>query len=329
MTKLTEVKAKSVKIGIDRPTKMQYIALVGDAGAACMSQDALTRVIGERVRAARAARSMTRKQLARAADVSERYLNELENGVANVSVGVLSRVAHAVSTDMITLLRTDEHAIAHGALTANFGVQGRFADLVGGMSPRELEDAVPILERYLAERRRCLRGVALLGLRGAGKTTIGSLFAARHGLPFISVTREIENRAGMPLNDLFNLGGPDAYRSMENEVVNDLASRNQRIVLETAGGIVANSPALDVILGAFKTVWLKASPQEHLDRVVKQGDMRPMQGMPTALEHLKTLLARREQEYGRADCILDTTGRAPAECVEELELIAGGAVRPA
>ena len=97
-------------------------------------------------------------------------------------------------------------------------------------------------------------------------------------------------------------------------------------MLETAGGIVSNGSALDTILGSFKTVWLKASPEEHLSRVISQGDMRPMHGMPKALEHLKTLLTRREQEYARADCVLDTTGRTPDACVDALDMIAGGAV---
>lgn len=294
-----------------------------------MNQDALTRTIGERVRAARAGADMTRKQLSEKANVSERYLNELENGDANVSVGILGRVAAALSIDLVSLLPSPRGSTAPGSQAGGspgFAMHGALADLIGGMSLREQESAVPFLERYLEDRRKSLKGVALLGLRGAGKTTIGGLFAARHGLPFLSVTREIETRAGMSLNDLFNLGGPDAYRTLENEVVTDLSGRNDRIVIETAGGIVSNGSALDVILGSFKTVWLKASPEEHLSRVVKQGDMRPMHGMPKALEHLKTLLARREQEYARADCALDTTGRTPDACVDELEMIAGGAV---
>jgi XRE family aerobic/anaerobic benzoate catabolism transcriptional regulator len=194
------------------------------------------------------------------------------------------------------------------------------------MNLREQEGSVAIIERYLHDRRRALKGFALLGLRGAGKTTIGGMLAERHGLPFLSVTREIEARAGMNLNDLFNLGGPDAYRTLENEVVKAVSSRDDRIVLETAGGIVSNKDALDVVLGSFKTVWLKASPDEHLKRVINQGDMRPMDGTPKALEHLKTLLVTREQEYTRADSVLDTTGRTPEACVEELEYMGGAAV---
>jgi XRE family aerobic/anaerobic benzoate catabolism transcriptional regulator len=279
----------------------------------------LTRAIGANVRQARSRAGLSRRRLAVAADVSERYLNELEKGEANASVGILLRIADALHTDFNSLIDAAHHVspdrpvapIAHRPLAA----------LLAGMSPAEQAGAVAPLQRFLAERRRSLKGIALLGLRGAGKSTIGELFAHRHGLPFVSVTRNVEARAGMSLNDLFNLGGSEAYRSLENEVVRDLANSDQRIVLETAGGIVANGEALDVILGSFRTVWLKAAPEEHLARVAGQGDTRPMRGMPQALEHLKTLLAQREPEYARAESVLDTSGRTPEACLAELERI--------
>lgn len=286
----------------------------------------IAETIGTRVRAARTAAGMTRRQLSAGADVSERYLNQLENGDANVSIGILGRVATALSVELVSLLSDDRGVTAGSRQGA--AMHAPLADLLASMSLREQEGAVAMIERYLQDRRRSLKGVALLGLRGAGKSTIGGLFAHRHGLQLLSVTREVETRAGMSLNDLFNLGGPDAYRALENDVIRELSARNDRIVLETAGGIVSNGPALDVILGAFKTVWLKASPEEHLQRVIGQGDMRPMHGTPKALEHLKTLLAAREPEYARADCVLDTTGRTVDACVEELEHVAVAAIQP-
>jgi XRE family aerobic/anaerobic benzoate catabolism transcriptional regulator len=285
------------------------------------NQNQTFQIIGVRVRAARAAAGISRKRLSALADVSERYLNELENGEANVSVGVLARVARALGVEMLDLL-----APGNGGQRPPRPLHPPLAAMIAGMSLREQEAALPHLERFLAERRKSIKGIALLGLRGAGKTTLGGMLAQRHGLPFLSVTREIEARAGMSLNDLFNLGGPEAYRTLENDVVREIASRSDRIVLETAGGIVSNAPALDMILSAFKTVWLKASPTEHLQRVIHQGDMRPMQATPKALEHLESLLATREPEYARADCVLDTTGRTAAACVDELEVIAGPAV---
>lgn len=283
-----------------------------------MQQDEIARTIGTKVRSGRARIGMTRKQLAAAADVSERYLNELENGSANASVGVLVKVAEALGQDFASLLTASEvRSAGYGPLHA----------LLAGMSPAEQEGAVKLLRQYLEERRRRLCGVALLGLRGAGKTTLGQHLAERHNLPFVSITREIEARAGMSLNDLFNLGGPSAYRSLENAVIGDIIRRNTRVILETAGGIVGNSEALEMILASFKTVWLKASPQEHLSRVARQGDTRPMHGNPRALEHLKALLAAREAEYARAEFSLDTSGRTVEACLVELEAIAAPALQ--
>lgn len=277
--------------------------------------------VGERVRAARTHAKLSRRLLADAADVSERYLVQLESGEANVSLGILARVARALDVQLVSFLpREDCPPISiHPAA----GIPIPLSEFISSMTLREQHDSVPVLKVFIEKRRRSLKGIALLGLRGAGKTTIGSSFAARHGLRFVSVTREIETRAGMTLNDLFNLGGPDAYRALENEVVAEVARSDERIVLETAGGVVSNKDALEVIMNSFQTVWVKASPEEHLQRVIRQGDMRPIHGAPKAMEHLKALLAQRESDYGRADCILDTTHREPEACVDILEKLAG------
>jgi XRE family transcriptional regulator, aerobic/anaerobic benzoate catabolism transcriptional regulator len=299
---------------------MNYISVECPA-LIVMQRNEITRAIGQRVRATRAEAGLSRKRLAAVAGVSERYLNELENGEANVTIGILVRIAKALTVEFSSLMpATPNGRPMHDSLAA----------LLGGMSVVEQEGAIATVERYLLERRRQLKGIALLGLRGAGKTTIGGLFAEKHGLPFVSVTQEIETRAGMSLADLFNLGSADAYRSLENEVVRELARQDDRIVLETAGGIVANPEALSIILGSFKTVWLKAEPEEHLARVTRQGDLRPMRGNPKALEHLKALLRDREAEYSRAEILLNTTGKSPEDCVAELEqmvapMLVGGA----
>lgn len=286
----------------------------------------LMQTVGARVRTAREAAGLSRRRLSEIAGVSERYLVQLEHGDANISIGVLARVACALSVDLVALFPTPHGAASDGLLPG--ALVEPLANLLRTMSLREQQGALDLLKRYLRDNRRSLKGVALLGLRGAGKSTIGKLLSERHGLPFISITREIETRAGMSLDDLFNLGGSEAYRTLENEFVRELSDRSDYIVLETAGGIVANSPALDALFGSFMTVWLKASPQEHLDRVVRQGDMRPMHGNPKALSHLKILLAQREQEYARADCVIDTTGRTPEACLRELEALAAGTVGP-
>jgi XRE family aerobic/anaerobic benzoate catabolism transcriptional regulator len=281
--------------------------------------------IGARVRAGRARLGITRKQLAAKAEVSERYLHELENGAANASIGIIAKVADALGQSPLSLLSDD----AARPRPPQPLLTSELTGLLQAMSKTEQRALAPVVAAWLDERRRASRGIALLGLRGAGKSTIGRLYARRHGLPLVSVTQAIELRAGMSLADLFNLGGPDAYRALENEVVAELVVGDGRIVLETAGGITANSEALDTILARFRTVWLKASPEEHLARVAGQGDIRPMQGNPKALEHLKALLAAREPEYARAEFVIDTTRRPVEACLAELEAIAAGVFQPA
>ena len=298
----------SAKYALKYTFTTSYLSTTGTS----MPSSDIARDIGHRIRADRARLQLTRKDLARAAEVSERYLNELENGEANASLGILAKVAAALGQDLSSLLFASSVTARHDGFDA----------LASGMSPSERESAIPILQQFLAERRRSARGLALLGLRGAGKSTLGRMLSAHLRLPFVSITREIEARAGMSLGDLFNLGGPDAYRALENDVVAEIVRRTSPMVVETAGGIVGNSQALDVIFASFKTVWLKASPAEHLARVAGQGDTRPMRGNPRALEHLKALLAQRETEYARAECTLDTSGRSMEDCFAELQDIA-------
>jgi XRE family transcriptional regulator, aerobic/anaerobic benzoate catabolism transcriptional regulator len=278
--------------------------------------------VGERVRAGRVRMGLTRKQFAARAAISERYLNELESGASNASIGVIAKVAEALGESPAGLLGGADSVLAQPMLP---GLQA----LVRTMTLTEQQAVLPLATRWLAEHRRASKGVALLGLRGAGKSSLGKLLAARHGVPLISVTREIERRAGLSLNEIFNLGGPDAYRAMENDVVAALVTRDGKIVLETAGGITSNSEAMATILACFKSVWLKATPEEHLARVARQGDTRPMQGNPTALEHLKALLAAREPDYARADATIDTSGRSIADCFADLETIAANAFQTA
>jgi XRE family aerobic/anaerobic benzoate catabolism transcriptional regulator len=283
--------------------------------------DNIASAIGSRVRAGRAQIGLTRKQLAVKAGVSERYLHEMENGTSNASIAIIAKVADALGTSAVSLIAGD----GQGGLTRR--PTAELATLINSMSISEQNAVTPIVANWLAERRRASKGIALLGLRGAGKSTLGKLIAARFGVPLISVTREIERRAGMNLSEIFNLGGPDAYRAMENDVVTELAGRQGKIVLETAGGIAGNSDVLATIFANFKTVWLKASPEEHLARVAGQGDVRPMQGNPKALEHLKALLAAREAEYSRAELTIDTSGRTIDDCLADLEVAAAGSLQ--
>ena len=301
-----------------------------------MQLDAIASAIGGRVRDARARLGLSRKNLASSAGVSERYLHQLEAGTANASVGILVRVADALNLDFAFLVTGTEVGVTGGEPSKLEIKSARgtseiaptpLAILIAGLSASEQRAVLPVVERFVGERRRHSRGIALLGLRGAGKSTLGRLMSQQFNLPFLSITQEIETRAGMGINDLFNLGGAEAYRALENDVAADLSRRTDRIILETAGGITGNSGALETVLTSFKTVWLKATPEEHLSRVVGQGDMRPMQGNARALEHLKALLTQREADYARAEFTIDTSGKTPQECISELETIAAPLLR--
>ena len=274
--------------------------------------------MGAKVRAGRASLGLTRKQFAAKAGVSERYLNELENGASNASIAIIVKVAGALSQTPASLMGEQDPKLAQP-------MPPELRALFTAMTLPEQQALLPVAVTWLAERRRASKGVALLGLRGAGKSSLGKMLAAHHGVPLISVTREIERRAGMRINEIFNLGGPEAYRAMENEVIADLVAREGKIVLETAGGIAGNSEMMAMILARFKTVWLKASPEDHLARVAGQGDTRPTQGNPKAVEHLKALLVAREPEYARADTMIDTSGRSIEDCFADLKTIAAAA----
>ena len=286
-----------------------------------VTQDSTSKSIGAKVSAERARAGLSRKRLAALANVSERYLHQLENGEANPSVGILMRLAQALDFAVGDLFPNTSGGAPSSAQRDGHANVAPWTALTSSMSLQEQRAAVPVLDQFLKDRRRAHRGIALLGLRGAGKSTLGQLYSKRHNLPFISITREIETRAGMTLDDLFNLGGADAYRTLENDVAGDICRRRDRIVLETAGGIAGNNDALDVILASFKTIWLKATPAEHLARVASQGDTRPTQGNARALDQLKSLLAQRETEYARAEFTIDTSGRTPQDCLAELEAI--------
>lgn len=268
--------------------------------------------IGAKVHGLRRHAGWTRSRLAKAAKVSERYLTQLEKGDANVSIGVLERIASALGSDIGTLILT-----ATGYQDGN-AASAPVARLLMSLTHREQEAALEALKRHVAQNRQRLKGIALVGLRGAGKSTLGRALADAVGLPFVSVTMLIEELGGMRTGELFSLGGTEAYRALETEAIDRVIARHGMCVAETAGGIVENIAAYDALLGSFRSVWLRATPQEHMARVLNQGDERPLKGHARAIEHICGLLAARSPRYALADYQLDTTGRDPSDCLAEL-----------
>lgn len=288
-----------------------------------MVEDGIAMRLGRRVRALRGRHGWTRARLAERARVSERYLATLERGDANVTLGILARLAEAFAMSPADLL--DD---APDSRPADAAAHGPLAELLAATTPTERRLLLARLERELARLRAHLHGVALVGLRGAGKSTLGERLAQRFGVRFVRLTAVVEELAGMAVGELFSLGGEAAYRRLESEALARVCGDTDRIVLETAGGIVHNAEAYGTLLARYRTVWIRASPAEHMERVRAQGDLRPMRGVDRAMGHLVALLHAREPLYARADFRIDTGGRDVEACLAELAALAAPVLAP-
>lgn len=277
------------------------------------AKENLTAPLGARLRTLRAARGMSRRILARDSAVSERYLAELENGRANPSIGVLARIGSAIGVDLAELFTPP----SRDAATA----------LLERLDPENRAAACALLERHFGRAADKAERIALVGLRGAGKTTLGRLLAERLGWPFVELTREIERDYGADVAEILALSGQPGLRRQEYRALGRLVEERERAVIAAPGGIVAESASLDLLLARTHTVWLTASPEEHMARVAAQGDRRPMADNPEAMADLRAILAARSPDYARADARLDTSGRPPEDCLDELERTARRMVR--
>ncbi len=269
--------------------------------------------IGERVREIRARRGMSRRVLARDSGVSERYLASLESGCGNVSILLLKQIAQAIDVPVEQLARSGPEASTEVALLTQWLTRLSAADI------RRASDTLHRAFGAAAQQRN--HRIALIGLRGAGKTTLGTRLAARRRVPFIELDREIERAAGASLAELFLLYGLPAYRRHERRALESLLLRDEAMVIATGGSIVSEPETFDLLLSTCRVVWLKARPEEHMARVVAQGDQRPMAGSTEAMEDLKRILAGRELLYRKADAIVDTSGKSIAQTLRLLEQV--------
>jgi len=261
------------------------------------------RQLGERIREARARRGMTRKILARDSEVSERYLAQLESGHGNISIILLRQVAQAMGLPLVDLVREGpEHPVEFTLLVQS----------LARLEPRELAEARKLLAASFGaavERERRHR-IALIGLRGAGKSTLGARLAKEMGVPFVELDREIERISGMTLAALFDLYGQSAYRRQERRALESVIESHDRAVIATGGSLVSEPGTFDLLLSACFTVWLTARPEEHMSRVVAQGDFRPMADNEAAMEDLRKILEGRHALYSKADVTVDTAGKS-------------------
>lgn len=269
----------------------------------------LTQRLGERVKQYRARRGMSRKVLSQQSGVSERYLAQLESGQANVSFNILWNLAVTMNTSVTDLLQ--DHAIESPDLILA-------KRLLENLTPEEQSTAYALLRQRFGGAETTTGRVALIGLRGAGKTTLGKLLARHFDVPFIRITTMVEQMAGMDLPEIFLTMGQKGYRRLEYNALQAAISDHEHAVIEAGGSLVSEPETFDLFLNSCFTVWIKASPEEHMRRVMEQGDMRPMEGHQRAMEDLKTILESRKSFYGRADAALDTSGRTVEDCGEEL-----------
>ncbi|MFO1244062.1 MAG: helix-turn-helix transcriptional regulator [Ramlibacter sp.] len=275
--------------------------------------------LGARVRAWRARRGMTRKALAADSGLSERFLADVESGKGNVSINSLEAAARALNISILDLLQdAPRPALAR--------VHGLLARLDDG----QLDQAHALLGSTfgLSDAAGRDRRVALIGLRGAGKTTLGEQLAAQRKVPFVELDREIEREAGTSMNEILLLHGQAGYRRYERRALLRISEEHpEGVVMTTGGSIVSERETFDLLQSHFYCVWLKASPEEHMSRVVAQGDMRPFdagdnaKGGATreALDDIRRILASREALYARADAVVDTAARTVKQSLKDLE----------
>jgi XRE family aerobic/anaerobic benzoate catabolism transcriptional regulator len=267
--------------------------------------------LGERVREQRARRGITRRILARDSGVSERYLAQLEGGQGNASLLILRRIARALDVPLASLVSDAPEPPLE--LANSFEVLRR-------LGPGQLGEARALLLKTFGDADAAGRDrrIALIGLRGAGKTTLGGLLAKRLGVPFLELDREIERESGIALATIFDFYGQAGFRRMERRCLDRALEEHPSFVLATGGSIVSEPATFERLLAACWTVWLKAAPAEHMERVVAQGDMRPMAGNRESMADLQRILAGREPLYRRADAVVDTSAKTVAQALDVL-----------
>ncbi|MEW6099564.1 MAG: helix-turn-helix transcriptional regulator [Pseudomonadota bacterium] len=270
-------------------------------------KDPFLAALGERIRNLRARRGLTRKATALAAGISERHLANLELGTGNASILVLVQVARALQCSLAEIL---------GDVTTSSPEWLMIRELLEGRSEADLHRARLKLAELFdggADRQGRLARIALVGLRGAGKSTLGRMLAEDLGYPFVELSREIEKVAGCSIVEIHSLYGTNAYRRYERRALEEIVQIYPEVVIATPGGIVSDPATFNLLLTHCLTVWLQADPEDHMKRVIAQGDFRPMSGSREAMDDLKRILAGRAAFYAKADLTYNTSGHSLEE----------------
>ncbi|HEY7662110.1 MAG TPA: helix-turn-helix transcriptional regulator [Xanthobacteraceae bacterium] len=285
-----------------------------DASAQHAEHAAFAASVGRLLRLARAKRGVTRRQLAQDSGASERYLAQIEGGQGNPSVIVLKSIADALDVPIIELLpRTNGRTAA----------MTHILDLIGRLPASELPAVADLIERRSKRDDAGDRAhrIGLIGLRGAGKSTLGKRLAQALGCPFIELDRLVEQDYGARIPDLIEMAGLATFRRYERACLERVIEEHDAAVIATAGGIVSNAETYGLLLRRTHTIWLKAQPEAHMGRVMEQGDFRPMARNREAMADLVAILDARRADYARAQAELDTTGDTVERSIEKLQAI--------
>jgi XRE family aerobic/anaerobic benzoate catabolism transcriptional regulator len=274
--------------------------------------------IGRMVRLGRAKRGISRRKLAADSGISERYLAQIEGGQGNPSVNVLKSIADAIAVPVFELLpRT---GLGNSALD-------RVIDLLARLPAAELPAIAAAMEERLGSAADRDRRIALVGLRGAGKSTLGRKLAEHLGVPFLELNRVIEQNYGASAAMLIELSGLATFRKYEHECLQRVIAEHDAAVIATAGGIVANPQTYELLLRRAHAIWIKARPEVHMARVIAQGDFRPMAHNREAMGDLVAILDARSADYARAEAELDTSGSSVEQSLADLVQLVAPYVR--
>lgn len=293
----------------DKPLTARSLDVEG--GSLANDDTCYLKDLGERVRRARAKRGMSRKVLAQVSGISERYLAQLEGGSGNISILLLRQVALAVGLPLEDLV-CDSPSWPPQLVGIREALRRAPPDKLAAAS----EALATIFEGDDWPGRE--GRIALIGLRGAGKSTLGRRLAAKLDLPFVEINGEIERESGLSIAEIFALYGPEGYRRQEERCLRSVIERGDALVIATGGGIVSEPVTYDFLLRTCITVWLQAKPEEHMERVLAQGDRRPMANHDAAMDDLKLILESRKSLYARADLTLDTAGQSVEQSLQDL-----------
>lgn len=277
--------------------------------------------LGERIRTVRARRGMSRKVLSRQSGVSERYIAQLESGQGNISILLLRQLSQAMSVPLGDLIAEGPEKPIEISL---------ILQLLNRLPESDLAAARDLLnEKFGMAAGAGRRGrIALIGLRGAGKSTLGQALAERIDCPFIELGREVERMAGTSMGEIFSLYGQVGYRRFERRCLERVVEENERAVIATGGSLVAEPGTFELLLSSCFTIWVSASPAEHMSRVIAQGDRRPMEDNKEAMADLELILSRRAPLYAEAHGKIDTSGRGVAESLSSLLEVVGQSSSP-